>query len=145
MTNNVSKAGDYNILLLNHSTLKFNHMKCVMIETPLMARGERTMEDNLKYAKECMKDSVKKGEAPFAMHVLYTQVLDDNKYEERWQGILSGLAWSRRADAIVFYMDYGMSTGMNLAYEQAQLMGIKVEYRTLYTPTEAATEPLVGP
>lgn len=94
-------------------------MKLVMIETPLMASGERTMEMNLKYAKACMKDSLSRGEAPFAMHLLYTQVLNDLIVEERKQELTCGLAWLLRADSVILYCDYGVSSGMKAAYKKA--------------------------
>ena len=104
-------------------------MKLVMIETPLMARGERTMEMNLEYARKCMKDSLSRGEAPFAMHLLYTQVLDDNVVEERKQGITCGLAWLLQADAVILYCDYGVSSGMKAAYKKALANNIEIELR----------------
>ena len=104
-------------------------MKLVMIETPLMAKGERTVNMNLDYARKCMKDSLEKGEAPFAMHLLYTQVLDDTIPEERKQGMTCGLAWLLRADAVILYCDYGVSSGMKDAYKKALANGIEFELR----------------
>lgn len=118
------------------------HMKRVMIETPLMARGERTVEMNLEYARKCMKDSLSKSEAPFAMHLLYTQVLNDLKPEDRMLGLDCGHVWAEKADLIAFYLDYGFSSGMHRAHTQAQKLGIKVEYRLL-KPTEASATSLV--
>lgn len=104
-------------------------MKLVMIETPLMAKGERTMEMNLDYARRCMKDSLSRGEAPFAMHLLYTQVLDDTILEERKQGITCGLAWLLRADSVILYCDYGVSSGMKVAYKKALENNLDIELR----------------
>lgn len=104
-------------------------MKLVMIETPLMAKGERTMEMNLDYARRCMKDSLEKGEAPFAMHLLYTQVLDDTILEERKQGMTCGLAWLLRADSVILYCDYGVSSGMKAAYKKALENNMDIELR----------------
>ena len=104
-------------------------MKLVMIETPLMPKGERTMNMNLDYARKCMKDSLEKGEAPFAMHLLYTQVLDDSLIEERKQGMSCGLAWLLQADAVILYCDYGVSSGMKAAYKKALANNIEIELR----------------
>jgi len=43
------------------------------------------VEENLKYLRRCMVDCLKRGEAPYASHGLYTQegVLDDTVSEER--------------------------------------------------------------
>ena len=111
-------------------------MKLVMIETPLMARGERTMEMNLEYARRCMKDSLEKGEAPFAMHLLYTQVLDDTLVEERKQGMTCGLAWLLRADAVILYCDYGVSSGMKAAYKKALANNKNIELRFIHEHSE---------
>ena len=40
----------------------------VIIESPYTGDVER----NLEYARRCMRDSIKRGEAPFASHLLYT-------------------------------------------------------------------------
>lgn len=118
-------------------------MKLVMIETPLMANAMMTMEQHLEYAKECMKHSLSKGEAPFAMHLLYTQVLNDTKLEDRMLGLNCGHAWAAKADLVAFYLDYGFSSGMHRAHTQAQKLGIAVEYRLL-KPTEASATSLVS-
>ena len=104
-------------------------MKLVMIETPLRAKGERTMEMNLEYAKECMKHSLSCYEAPFAMHLMYTQVLNDLHIEDRELGMTCGLAWLLRADAVILYCDYGVSGGMKEAYKKALLNNKDIELR----------------
>lgn len=106
-------------------------MKLVMIETPLMARGERTMEMNLQYARICMLDSIQKGEAPFAMHLLYTQVLDDRIADQRKQGMECGLAWLLRADSVILYCDHGVSGGMKAAYKKALANNKNIELRVI--------------
>lgn len=61
-----------------------------------------------------MADSIKRDEAPFASHGLYTQkgVLDDKIPEERALGINAGSAWGAKADYVVVYGDLGLSGGM---------------------------------
>jgi len=105
-------------------------MKRVILESPYAGDVER----NIKYARECLKDSLKRGEAPIASHLLYTQegVLDDLIEEERIWGINAGLAWKEVADLHVFYIDYGISNGMKYASEYAKSQNIKVEYRNIY-------------
>ena len=85
-------------------------MTLVIIESPYAGDVER----NVKYARRAMKDSLERGEYPFASHLLYTQdgVLDDNIPEEREKGIAAGYRWGNGADIIAFYVDYGMSNGM---------------------------------
>ena len=55
----------------------------VCIESPFAGN----VEFNVEYAKLAMKDSLSRGEAPFLSHLLYTQVLDDTKPDERGWGI----------------------------------------------------------
>lgn len=105
-------------------------MKLVIIESPYAGDVQR----NIKYARECLKDSLLRGEAPIASHLLYTQkdVLNDDLPKERKLGIDAGLAWKKVADLHVFYIDFGMSTGMKYASDYAKDQNIKIEYRTLY-------------
>ena len=105
-------------------------MKRVILESPYAGFVER----NIKYARECLKDSLKRGEAPIASHLLYTQdgVLDDDIEEERVLGINAGLAWKEVTDLHVFYIDFGMSKGMKYAENYAKERNINMEYRTIY-------------
>lgn len=104
-------------------------MKRVILESPYAGDIER----NVRYARLCIKDSLLRGEAPIASHLLYTQegILDDDIPNERKLGIDAGLAWKSVADLHVFYIDYGMSTGMKYALEYAQENEIVVEFRYL--------------
>jgi len=87
-------------------------MKRVILESPYAGDVKR----NIEYAKKALKDSLKRGEAPIVSHLLHTQVLDDTKPNERSMGINAGLSWLSVADLHVFYVDYGMSKGMQEAY-----------------------------
>lgn len=88
---------------------------------------------NTRYLDACLRDSLRRGEAPFASHRMYTSELDDGKPEERELGIRAGFAWRAAADATVFYMDLGWSRGMK--YGEKDAMGLEkehaIEYRTL--------------
>lgn len=64
-------------------------------------------------------------------HLLYTQVLDDLKPDERDLGIKAGLAWGTVAEATVVYTDRGVSSGMTRGIEAAIKLGRPVEYRSL--------------
>jgi hypothetical protein len=85
-------------------------MRLVIIESPYAGEVRR----NEAYARACLADSLARGEAPIASHLLYTQpgVLNDEEPGERALGIAAGLAWKRVADAQVFYVDRGWSRGM---------------------------------
>ena len=104
-------------------------MKLVIIESPYA--GE--VEENIKYARECVSDSLRRGEAPIASHLLYTQqgILDDNTPEERLLGINAGLAWKRVADASVVYVDRGITRGMQYGIDAAEAAGIPIERRSI--------------
>ena len=99
----------------------------VIIESPFA--GE--VETNKQYCFEAMLDSLRRGEAPFASHILYTLVLDDNKADERELGIEAGLAIGDRADATVVYTDLGISKGMEYGIERAKQVGREIEYRSI--------------
>lgn len=91
------------------------------------------VESNVAYARDCLRDCLQRGEAPVASHLLFTQpgVLNDDVSEERMLGIEAGLAWLPIADAMVVYIDRGVSRGMAAAVERAKAIGIVVEFRQL--------------
>lgn len=82
----------------------------VLIESPYAGDVQR----NLRYVRAAMRDSLLRGEAPFASHALYTQpgVLDDLIPEERKLGMDAAGPYRRRADFTVFYQDLGTSRGV---------------------------------
>lgn len=104
-------------------------MKLVILESPFAG----DVEANIEYARACVRDSLLRGEAPIASHLLYTQpgVLNDDVPEERAQGIDAGLAWRAVAQASVVYTDRGISKGMEYGIAAAQAAGVPIEYRTL--------------
>lgn len=104
-------------------------MKLVILESPFAG----DIEKNIAYARACLRDSLNRGEAPIASHLLYTQpgVLDDSDVGERMLGINAGLAWRRVADGSVVYVDLGISDGMRYGIEAARAAGKPVEMRTL--------------
>jgi hypothetical protein len=107
-------------------------MKRVIIESPYKGNVER----NTEYARACMHDSVMRGEAPIASHLLYTQpgILDDKVPEERAMGIAAGLAWRGVCELQVFCVDLGLSDGMAEALVQCADEGRPYELRTLGYP-----------
>jgi hypothetical protein len=88
---------------------------------------------NRRYARACVRDSLLRGEAPIASHLLYTQrgILRDDVPGDRQLGIDAGLEWKAVADATVAYTDLGMSKGMWYGIEIASAVGVPVEYRKL--------------
>lgn len=104
-------------------------MELVILESPFAG----DVEENIKYARACVRDSLSRGEAPIASHLLYTQegILDDNNPEERQWGIDAGLAWKTVAWKTVVYTDLGISRGMEYGIASAIKAGLFVEYRNL--------------
>jgi hypothetical protein len=111
-------------------------MRLVIIESPYAGDVER----NVEYARKCVRDSLMRGEAPIASHLLYTQpgILDDNVYSERWKGITAGLAWGVLADLCAVYQDNGISEGMKYGINRAVDSKMPVEYRNLSTVQESS-------
>jgi len=115
-------------------------MKRVIIESPYAG----DVEKHVRYAKRCAFDCLTRGEAPFASHLIYTEILDDNLPNERTLGIEAGYAWWLSAECVVFYTDYGWSKGMIAAYRRALELGKLVEFRTLWTEVSQERLPDVG-
>ena len=111
-------------------------MRLVILESPYAG----DVEANVEFARACVRDSLLRGEAPIASHLLYTQpgILDDTVPAQRQHGIDAGLAWRTVAQASVVYTDRGISKGMEYGIRAARTAGIPVEYRTLRATTSDA-------
>lgn len=104
-----------------------NYQPLTIIETPYSG----DVEANTAYARACLLDSLRRGEAPIASHLLHTQVLDDMQPDERSLGIEAGLAWYRVATKCVVYTDRGISGGMKMGISRAEQHGVAIEYRSI--------------
>lgn len=104
-------------------------MKLVIIESPYAG----DIEKHVRYARACMADSLSRGEAPYASHLLFTQpgILRDEDPKERQWGIDAGLEWGRCAALTAVYTDCGISRGMEYGIANAVAAGRPVERRTL--------------
>jgi hypothetical protein len=114
-------------------------MRRVIVESPYAG----DIAENVTYARACVRDSLSRGEAPVASHLLYTQpgVLRDEVPEERQWGIDAGLAWGGVAEATVVYTDRGISRGMQYGIQNAERAGRPVEYRSI-SATDGVTSAL---
>ena len=114
-------------------------MRCVILESPFAG----DVEANVKYAQACVRDSLMRGEAPIASHLLYTQpgILDDDVPTERRLGIDAGLAWRHVSDGTVVYTDRGISKGMQYGINAARAAGKTVEMRSLGATTSRPVQP----
>ena len=108
-------------------------MRLVIIESPYSDSQLSKVRDNQIYARAAMRDSLSRGEAPFASHLLYTQVgvLDDYDPQERDLGIRLGYEWGRLASLHAFYTDFGWSPGMLSALQRCRELELDLEFRSL--------------
>jgi len=104
-------------------------MDLVIVESPYAGDVER----NIAYARAALSDCLRRGEAPFASHLLYTQpgILDDALPVERMLGIEAGLAWGSVATKTACYIDLGWSRGMLIGRDRAISDGRLVEIRSI--------------
>ena len=130
-------------------------LRCVNIESPLRGRVPLWVPRFIaplverfgrwrhkRYAFECVRDSLKRGECPYASHVFFDRrgILDDAEPIQRAQGMLAGAQWARRADVFAVYCDFGISSGMQDGIKLANKEGIRVDFRYLYPPHESIAE-----
>lgn len=113
-------------------------MKLVVIESPLGAPDRLLIEDNKRYARTCVRDSLRRGEAPYASHLFFDhpEILDDLKPEEREKGMKAGFAWGRAAETVAIYVDRGISQGMMLGFERGIENGAEIVVRSVVTGDE---------
>lgn len=109
-------------------------MRFVIVESPYAGN----VDQHVTYARRAVRDSLMRGEAPFASHLLYTQpdVLRDAVPAERKHGIEAGLELAKRADLTAVYADLGISSGMEWGVKHAKDCGRPIEFR--FIGSEAA-------
>lgn len=107
-------------------------MKLVIIESPYAGTPEEVKRNEL-YVRRCLRDSLERGEAPFASHALYTQpgVLNDFDLRQRRIGIKAGFQWADKAELTAVYNDYGISEGMQEGIRHAWNCGRPIEFRMI--------------
>jgi hypothetical protein len=103
--------------------------RLVIVESPFAG----DVAANVAYARRAVHDSLLRGEAPIASHLLFTQpgLLNDLVPDERQLGMAAGLEWYRAAELCAVYTDRGTSSGMALGIQRAAEMGVPVEFRSL--------------
>lgn len=99
----------------------------ICIESPYAGEWLR----NVEYAKRALKDSLNRGESPFASHLLYPTVLNDDILTERERGLLAAMDWLDACDGVAVYQDYGISPGMKRAIRRAKLKEKLLVYRKI--------------
>lgn len=103
----------------------------VVIESPLGAETREQIEENKVYARRALLDSLMRGEAPYASHLLYDQVgvLDDRLPSHRTMGMTAGFKWGEMAELVAIYADNGISPGMQIGINRYRHLGIPTEIR----------------
>lgn len=102
-------------------------MRLVYVASPYS--GDTAWHES--YARAALADCLARREAPYAPHLLYPAVLDDDWPDERRLGMDAGLAWLRRADVLAVYTDLGLSRGMRAEIDRALRLGVPIETRHL--------------
>ncbi len=89
------------------------------------------VEANVAYGKECLIDSIDRKETPFAGHLFYTQVLNDDDSEQRRRGMEMGRDWMESCAIVAVYVDRGMSKGMVSDVNFAMESNMNIIFRRL--------------
>lgn len=112
----------------------------VFVESPYTGINAEEQTRNINYAIYAMRDCLKRGEAPFVPHLMYTQapmvgfVPDNDPIHScvgRTNAIDLSCAWRPVADRTVVYTDYGISRGMEYGIAHAKSIGQEIEYREI--------------
>lgn len=116
-------------------------MRLVVIESPFGTRPDGTpctpdeIARNERYLDRCIRDSLARGEAPYASHGFFTKKgrLDDTVPAQRKLGIAAGLAWAgvlAHVDGIAaVYADHGVTVGITEGIVRHDQNGVAIEYR----------------
>lgn len=98
---------------------------CVFICSPF---GGNT-KGNTERAKRYLKFAVDKGAIPFAPHLLYPLVLDENDPVQRELGMFFGMVWLGKCDELWVFGSH-ISTGMIAEIDKAKRRLITIRYFT---------------
>lgn len=87
------------------------------------------ISQNTQNAKRYMRFAVDAGVIPFAPHLLYPQVLDDDNPKQREIGLLFGMAWLGKCDELWVFGRF-ISPGMTAEIDTAKQCHITIRYFT---------------
>lgn len=111
-----------------------------VIESPFSAPDIDGLVRNVQYTMLAVRDSLNRNEAPYASHLFYTQMLDDNNQDERRLGMDAGLTVCHHAEQTAVYTDYGISRGMEYGIDTARKAGRAVIERSLFPDASSLEE-----
>lgn len=106
-------------------------MKKVFICSPYRGDGKTSKEANKAIATLLCKLAISRGCAPYAPHLYLTDVLNDDKPEDRQAGIDAGLAFLGVCDEVWIYAGHGISEGMKRELQAAMNAGKIIKCVTL--------------
>lgn len=106
----------------------------VLVESPYNSPTAQGLVENRNYLIRAMRDCMDRGETPFASHLLYTQILNDRDKNARVLGLALAKPWYYVVDKAVFYMDKGLSPGMEHGLKICKRIGLTIEERYLNGP-----------
>lgn len=116
-----------------HEMKKNKPLECVVVESRFAGETPKDLLVNKKFTLACMRDCIKRGEAPYASHVIYAHsyIVDDFVAQERALGIYAGFIWGDFAGKTVVYTDLGISSGMQEGIDHAHSKKRPIEFRHL--------------
>ena len=115
-------------------------MNTVFLESPYSGATDEIIARNVKYARACCTHSYHvMGEAPVALHLLYTQ-LPEGQFVSDNEVVLRGREFAlqccrevrKKMGRVVFYVDLGWSNGMLQSRAECEKDGIPWEVRWIY-------------
>ena len=101
-------------------------MKLIYVASPYAG----DIQKNTEFAKKACRHVMNEGHAFFAPHLLYPQLLDDAKPQEREKGIAMGIAMIHRCDELWCYGEC-ISQGMAQEIDIANKIGIPIQFISL--------------
>ena len=105
-------------------------MKRIFICSPYSGDTPEQISKNVSVAKHACLFAIRKGHAPFAPHLIYPLILDDDVAQEREAGIDAGLEFLSVCDE-VWVIGPRISRGMEKEIEYAKYIGIRRDYKSL--------------
>ena len=131
---------DHFLELYNKWVMPVTEKPFTVIESPFSAPDIEGIVRNVQYAILAVRDSLNRDEAPYASHLFFTQMLDDNSAVERQLGMDAGLTICHHAELTAIYADYGLSKGMEYGIETAKAAGRGIVERKLFPEAASLQE-----
>lgn len=109
-----------------------------MIYTPCIIESPYAgdIELNKRYLNKCKRWCIDNGYSPYASHQMLTDVLDDNKPNEREKGIGAGFAFAEAGIMRIFFVDFGWSNGMKQALDHSQSNNLPFTTKNILTSSD---------